>query len=162
MQNVNIFVFVLTILFKCSCREVSMTMICSQAKMFPYFNARHANFERKLSNHSCFYLIFMFFSWRYLYLYLQLPQAKSRKNLSLLAVPWINFYSSNRAAAVSAAMPRMVTLVVTITKSWNVSSWHFFNRFDKILNDSDGHTGGHQLKNVSSLSVTSIPTFRAD
>ena len=38
----------------------------------------------------------------------------------------------------------------------------FFNRFDKILNDSDGHTGGHQLKNVSSLSVTSIPTFRAD
>ena len=69
------------------------------------------------------YHIIHVFSWRYLYL--QLLQAKSRQNLSLLAVPWINFYSSNRAAAVSAAMPRMVTLVVTIAKSWNVSSWHF-------------------------------------
>ena len=60
------------------------------------------------------------------YLYLQLLQAKSRKNLSLLAVPWINFYSSNRAAAVSAAMPRMVTLVVTIAKILKCVVMDFF------------------------------------
>ena len=110
--NINIFVFVDKILFKLSCRK--WTILCSQIKMFSSFNARHPNFERKLS------LMFLpnihFFSWRYLYLYFQLLQAKLRKNLSLLAVPWINFYSSNRAAAVSAAMPRMVTLVVTIAK----------------------------------------------
>ena len=66
------------------------------------------------------------------------------QNLSLPTVPWINFYSSNRAAAVSAAMPRMVTLVVTIAKILKCVVMDIFApKSTRYLNALYGDTGGH-------------------